>query len=187
MIIFPPVRLVNHCFLAKSSHGSSFSSFAVALSSGSQHSILLIKFKNRFLSTSVMHSGTTSERFCLKCIKSFRINSPGVQWLVVALNLGVDSIWAYHRQRKMVPQRSQQHYCIIYLRGYEPRGSISNAACFFRVRPVTLARVRVKRSFQRGDAERYTSGFGGPGIVLDQQVDPKSKNKKISILCSSGS
>jgi hypothetical protein len=85
----------------------------------------------------------------------------------------------------MAPQRSRQHYCIIYLRGYKPRGSISNAACFFRVRPVILARARVRQSFLLGDAERYTCGFcgpGGPETALDQQADPKPKNRKISSL-----
>jgi hypothetical protein len=82
----------------------------------------------------------------------------------------------------MAPQRSRQHYCIIYLCGYEPRGSISNAAFFFRVRPVILARARVRRSFLPGDAERYTSGFCGPETVLDQQADPKLRTKKISAL-----
>lgn len=35
-------------FLSKSSHGFSFSSFAVALSSGSQHSILFINYQKEF-------------------------------------------------------------------------------------------------------------------------------------------
>lgn len=82
----------------------------------------------------------------------------------------------------MALQRSRQRYCTVFLRGYVPRGSISNAACFFRVRPVTLARARVRRPFLLSDSEHDRGGYCGPGgseTVLDQQVDPKSKSQKL--------